>query len=152
MWPLQLAILDMTSLAETQHQHQLPAKHLFCDISPCSTLAMLQRLHRQQKAIIEYMCNYETGHLLHSINGSVHFGAFEEALKIVSCDKLVNSNTIPLPIFFLESTLWGLIDWRNGSRKQRRTCCSFRGWSSGREEEEWGRLQGGTFPKHKTLW
>lgn len=51
MWPLQVAIPDMTSLAEMQHQHMLPAKHLFCDTPTCQNSTL---------AIIENMCNNET--------------------------------------------------------------------------------------------
>uniref|UniRef100_A0A8C5MLY9 BED-type domain-containing protein n=1 Tax=Leptobrachium leishanense TaxID=445787 RepID=A0A8C5MLY9_9ANUR len=49
-------------LAEIQREFHLPTNRLICDMPTRwnSTLAMLQRLHKQQRAINEYLCEYGT--------------------------------------------------------------------------------------------
>uniref|UniRef100_A0A8C5QL81 BED-type domain-containing protein n=1 Tax=Leptobrachium leishanense TaxID=445787 RepID=A0A8C5QL81_9ANUR len=49
-------------LAEIQREFHLPTNRLMCDMPTRwnSTLAMLQRLHKQQRAINEYLCEYGT--------------------------------------------------------------------------------------------
>uniref|UniRef100_A0A8C5LV92 BED-type domain-containing protein n=1 Tax=Leptobrachium leishanense TaxID=445787 RepID=A0A8C5LV92_9ANUR len=49
-------------LAEIQREFHLPTNRLICDMPTRwnSTLAMLQRLHKQQRVINEYLCEYGT--------------------------------------------------------------------------------------------
>lgn len=49
-------------LADLQKEFNLPKNRLICDMPTRwnSTLAMLQRLHTQQRAINEYLCDYGT--------------------------------------------------------------------------------------------
>uniref|UniRef100_A0A8C5MAC7 BED-type domain-containing protein n=1 Tax=Leptobrachium leishanense TaxID=445787 RepID=A0A8C5MAC7_9ANUR len=74
-------------VAEIQREFHLPTNRLICDMPTRwnSTLAMLQRLHKQQRAINEYLC------------------------EMVSRDSACISDTIPL-VFLLEHSLCGIID------------------------------------------
>ena len=49
-------------LTDLQKEFNLPKNRLMCDMPTGwnSTLAMLQRLHMQQRAINEYLCDYGT--------------------------------------------------------------------------------------------
>uniref|UniRef100_A0A8C5LXF4 BED-type domain-containing protein n=1 Tax=Leptobrachium leishanense TaxID=445787 RepID=A0A8C5LXF4_9ANUR len=110
-------------LAEIQREFHLPTNRLICDMPTRwnSTLAMLQRLHKQQRAINEYLCEYGTrtgsGQLgffsppqwLMIKDACTVLSPFEEATRMVSRDSACISDTIPL-VFLLEHTLRGIID------------------------------------------
>ncbi|XP_068113518.1 zinc finger BED domain-containing protein 6-like [Hyperolius riggenbachi] len=110
-------------LKDFQRQNNLPAKRLICD-DPTrwnSTLAMLQRLHQQQRAINDYLYEYET----RTVSGDLGFfslgqwldikdacsilSPFEEATNMVNSNSVSMSVTIPL-LFLLDHTLRGIID------------------------------------------
>ena len=110
-------------LTDLQREYNLPKNRLICDMPTRwnSTLAMLQRLHTQQRAINEYLCQYG------SRTGSGELGffsprqwalirdactvlsPFEEATRMVSSDSACISETVPL-IHMLEHTLRGIMD------------------------------------------
>ena len=110
-------------LAEVQREFHLPVHRLICDMPTRwnSTLAMLQRLYTQQRALNEYLCEYGTS------TGSAHLGffsprqwllikdacavlsPFEEATRMVSRDSACISDTLPV-LFLLEHTLRGIMD------------------------------------------
>uniref|UniRef100_A0A8C5W861 HAT C-terminal dimerisation domain-containing protein n=1 Tax=Leptobrachium leishanense TaxID=445787 RepID=A0A8C5W861_9ANUR len=110
-------------LAEIQREFHLPTNRLICDMPTRwnSTLAMLQHLHKQQRAINEYLCEYGTrtgsGQLgfpppaqwLMIKDACTVLSPFEEATRMVSRDSACISDTIPL-VFLLEHTLRGIID------------------------------------------
>uniref|UniRef100_A0A8C5MP71 HAT C-terminal dimerisation domain-containing protein n=1 Tax=Leptobrachium leishanense TaxID=445787 RepID=A0A8C5MP71_9ANUR len=111
-------------LAEIQREFHLPTNHLICDMPTRwnSTLAMLQHLHKQQRVINEYLCEYGTrtgsGQLvffppapqwLMIKDACTVLSPFEEAMRMVSRDSACISDTIPL-VFLLEHTLRGIID------------------------------------------
>uniref|UniRef100_A0A8C5PDV0 BED-type domain-containing protein n=1 Tax=Leptobrachium leishanense TaxID=445787 RepID=A0A8C5PDV0_9ANUR len=110
-------------LAEIQREFHLPTNRLICHMPTRwnSTLAMLQRLHKQQRAINEYLCEYGTrtgsGQLvffsplqwLMIKDACTVLSPFEEATRMVSRDSACISDTIPL-VFLLEHTLRGIID------------------------------------------
>uniref|UniRef100_A0A8C5LZC6 Uncharacterized protein n=1 Tax=Leptobrachium leishanense TaxID=445787 RepID=A0A8C5LZC6_9ANUR len=102
-------------LAEIQREFHLPTNRLICDMP-----TMLQRLHKQQRAINEYLCEYGTrtgsGQLgfpppqwLMIKDACTVLSPFEEATRMVSRDSACISDTIPL-VFLLEHTLRGIID------------------------------------------
>uniref|UniRef100_A0A8C5W749 BED-type domain-containing protein n=1 Tax=Leptobrachium leishanense TaxID=445787 RepID=A0A8C5W749_9ANUR len=109
-------------LAEIQREFHLPTNRLICDMPTRwnSTLAMLQHLRKQQRAINEYLCEYGTrtgsGQLgfpppqwLMINDACTVLSPFEEATRMVSRDSACISDTIPL-VFLLEHTLQGIID------------------------------------------
>uniref|UniRef100_A0A8C5QZ76 HAT C-terminal dimerisation domain-containing protein n=1 Tax=Leptobrachium leishanense TaxID=445787 RepID=A0A8C5QZ76_9ANUR len=109
-------------LAEIRREFHLPTNRLICDMPTRwnSTLAMLQRLHKQQRAINEYLCEYGTrtgsGQLgfpppqwLMIKDACTVLSPFEDATRMVSRDSACISDTIPL-VFLLEHTLQGIID------------------------------------------
>uniref|UniRef100_A0A8C5MB93 BED-type domain-containing protein n=1 Tax=Leptobrachium leishanense TaxID=445787 RepID=A0A8C5MB93_9ANUR len=108
-------------LAEIQREFHLPTNRLICDMPTRwnSILAMLQYLHKQQRAINEYLCEYGTrtgsGQLgsppqwLMIKDACTVLSPFEEATRMVSRDSACISDTIPL-VFLLEHTLQGIID------------------------------------------
>uniref|UniRef100_A0A8C5QAH9 BED-type domain-containing protein n=1 Tax=Leptobrachium leishanense TaxID=445787 RepID=A0A8C5QAH9_9ANUR len=86
-------------------EFHLPTNLLICDMPTRwnSTLAMLQRLHKQQRAINEYLC------WLMIKDACTVLSPFEEATRMLSSDNACISDTIPL-VFLLEHTLLGIID------------------------------------------
>uniref|UniRef100_A0A8C5MU29 BED-type domain-containing protein n=1 Tax=Leptobrachium leishanense TaxID=445787 RepID=A0A8C5MU29_9ANUR len=111
-------------LAEIQREFHLPTnKQSDLDMPTRwnSILAMLQRLHKQQRAINEYLCEYGTrtgsGQLvffsppqwLMIKDACTVLSPFEEATRMVSRDSACISDTIPL-VFLLEHTLQEIID------------------------------------------
>ncbi|XP_077321726.1 zinc finger BED domain-containing protein 6-like isoform X1 [Lithobates pipiens] len=110
-------------LAEIQHEFHLPVNRLICDMPTRwnSTLAMLQQLHMQQRAINEYLCEYGTrtgsGQLglfsphqwLLIKDACTVLSPFEEGTRMVSRDNACISDTIPV-VFLLEHTLHGIMD------------------------------------------
>uniref|UniRef100_A0A8C5LUH2 HAT C-terminal dimerisation domain-containing protein n=1 Tax=Leptobrachium leishanense TaxID=445787 RepID=A0A8C5LUH2_9ANUR len=109
-------------LEDIQREFHLPTNCLICDMPTRwnSTLAMLQRLHKQQRAINDYLYEYGTrtgsGQLgfpppqwLMIKDACTVLSPFEEATRMVSRDSACISDTIPL-VFLLEHTLQGIID------------------------------------------
>ena len=110
-------------LTDLQKEFNLPKNRLICDMPTRwnSTLAMLQRLHTQQRAINEYLCDYGT----RTGSGELGFfsprqwamirdactvlSPFEEATRMVSSDSACISDTVPL-VHLLEHTLRGIMD------------------------------------------
>uniref|UniRef100_A0A8C5M377 BED-type domain-containing protein n=1 Tax=Leptobrachium leishanense TaxID=445787 RepID=A0A8C5M377_9ANUR len=75
-------------LAEIQREFHLPTNRLICDMPTRwnSTLAMLQRLHKQQRAINEYLCEYGTRTGSGQLDACTVLSPFEEATRMVSRD------------------------------------------------------------------
>uniref|UniRef100_A0A8C5MHN7 BED-type domain-containing protein n=1 Tax=Leptobrachium leishanense TaxID=445787 RepID=A0A8C5MHN7_9ANUR len=98
-------------LAEIQREFHLPTNRLICDMPTRwnSTLAMLQHLHKQQRAINESTWLPPPQWLMIKDACTVLSPFEEEATRMVSKDSACISDTIPL-VFLLEHTLQGIID------------------------------------------